>query len=83
MPFSEAEVVSLLSIKGIGKGVLQRLQEMGSDDVDSLASAEVGSVLAQGAFLSGSSCWQNSPQAKAAVTAAIEWARGQRVGKTD
>jgi hypothetical protein len=31
--------------------------------------------LAQGAKLTGSSCWKNSPQARAAINAAIEAAK--------
>lgn len=77
MAFTEAQIRSLLALKGIGKTVLQRLQEMGLDDADKLAAAEAPEVLAQGAALTGSRCWKNSPQAKAAVEAAIEWAKNQ------
>ncbi|CAN7238759.1 hypothetical protein LJR129_000929 [Acidovorax sp. LjRoot129] len=36
-----------------------------------LAEADARDILAKGASLSGSSCWKNSPQAQAAVSAAI------------
>ncbi len=75
MPFTDEEVQSLLAVKGIGKTVLQRLQQMGLDDVAMLAAADLDDVLEQGAKLTGSTCWKNSPQAKAAVAAAIEWAK--------
>lgn len=77
MPFSESETHSLLAQKGIGKTILQRLQQMGLDDTAKLAAAEVDDILQQGAALSGSTCWKNSPQAKAAITAAVEWAKRQ------
>ncbi|MDO4227120.1 recombinase RecA [Neisseria sp.] len=77
MPFSEAETQSLLAEKGIGKTVLQRLQQMGLDDTAKLARADVNDILQQGAALTGSSCWKNSPQAKAAVAAAVAWAKRQ------
>lgn len=77
MPFTEAETQSLLAEKGIGKTVLQRLQQMGLDDAAKLARADVNDILQQGAALTGSSCWKNSPQAKAAVTAAVAWAKRQ------
>ena len=77
MPFSESEIHSLLAQKGIGKTILQRLQQMGLDDTAKLADAEVDDILQQGAALSGSTCWKNSPQARAAITAAVEWAKRQ------
>ena len=75
MPFTDEEAQFLLAVKGIGKTVLQRLQQMGLDDVAKLAAADLDDVLEQGAKLTGSTCWKNSPQAKAAVSTAIEWAK--------
>ena len=75
MPFTDEEAQSLLAVKGIGKTVLQRLQQMGLDDVATLAAADLEDILEQGAKLTGLTCWKNSPQAKAAVSAAIEWAK--------
>ena len=69
--FSQEETQSLLAEKGIGKTVLQRLQQMGLDDVAKLAAADVDDMLQQGAALTGSTCWKNSPQARAAV----DWAK--------
>lgn len=77
MPLNREETVSLLAVKGIGPSVLKRLQQMGLDDVAALAAAEVADILEQGAALSGSSCWKNSPQAKAAITAAVDWAKNR------
>ena len=68
--FSQEETQSLLAEKGIGKTVLQRLQQMGLDDVAKLAAANVDDMLQQGAALTGSTCWKNSPQARAAMQAA-------------
>jgi len=75
MPFTEAQISSLLAVKGVGKTVLQRLQQMGLDDAAKLAAADPADILQQGANLTGSSCWKNSPQAKAAITAAVAWAK--------
>ena len=47
--FSQEETQSLLAEKGIGKTVLQRLQQMGLDDVAKLAAADVDDMLQQGA----------------------------------
>lgn len=75
MPFTEAQISSLLAVKGVEKTVLQRLQQMGLDDAAKLAAADPADILQQGANLTGSSCWKNSPQAKAAITAAVAWAK--------
>ena len=40
MPFTDEEAQFLLAVKGIGKTVLQRLQQMGLDDVATLAAAD-------------------------------------------
>ncbi len=73
--FSQEETQSLLAEKGIGKTVLQRLQQMGLDDVAKLAAADVGDMLQQGAALTGSTCWKNRPQARAAMQAAVDGAK--------
>ncbi|ASP17052.1 recombinase RecA [Neisseria sp. KEM232] len=75
MPFTEAQTVSLLAVKGVGKTVLQRLQQMGLDDAEKLAAADPADILQQGAALTGSTCWKNGPQAKAAIAAAVAWAK--------
>ena len=81
MPLTDTETTSLLAVKGVGKTVLQRLQQMGLDDVAKLAAANPADILQQGAAITGSSCWKNSPQAKAAITAAVAWAQAQQGNK--
>ncbi len=75
MPFTDKEIQALLAVKGIGKTILQRLQQMRVDDIANLAAADLDDILEQGAQLTDSTCWKNSPQAKAAIAAAIEWAK--------
>ena len=75
MPFTPEQEKSLLAEKGIGKTVLLRLAQMGLDDVEALANADIEEVLTLGAMLTGSSCWKNSPQARAAMQAAVDWAK--------
>jgi nucleotidyltransferase/DNA polymerase involved in DNA repair len=71
MRFSTYERHKLLAVKGIGPKVIERLEQMGFSTLRQLAEADVNDILWQGAALSGSSCWKNSPQSKAAVQAAI------------
>ena len=74
MKFNTAERTKLLSVKGVGPAVVGRLEQMGFDTLAKLADADARDILAQGALLSGSSCWKNSPQARAAVQSAIDLA---------
>ena len=77
MTFTVEQHQSLLAQKGIGNTILQRLVQMGLDDVEKLAAASVDDILEQGRALKGSTCWQNSPQARAAINTAILWAQQQ------
>ncbi|MDO4434523.1 MAG: recombinase RecA [Alysiella sp.] len=77
MSLTEQQKQSLLSEKGIGKTVLKRLEEMGLDDVAKLSAANPNVVLQLGAEITGSTCWKNSPQARAAIETAIAWAKAQ------
>ena len=71
MTFSDSERTTLLAVKGIGPTAINRLEQMGFDNFQQLADADAKDILVQGAALSGSSCWKNSRQARAAVQAAI------------
>lgn len=71
MKFSALEKATLLSVKGVGPKVVERLEQMGFSTLHALADADAQDILAQGAALSGSSCWKNSPQSQAAVQGAI------------
>lgn len=77
MPLTEAQTKSLLACKDVGKTVLQRLQDMGLDDAERLAQASVDDILAMGASITRSTCWKNSPQARAAISAAVAWAQDE------
>ncbi|WP_073660886.1 Pathogenicity locus, partial [Pseudomonas aeruginosa] len=50
----------------------QRLEQMGLDSFVRLRDSDAASILAQGAALTGSSCWKNSPQARAAIVAVLQ-----------
>jgi hypothetical protein len=75
MPFSWEERVALLALKGVGPTVIARLEQMGIESLANLAQSEVSDILAQASAALGSTCWKNSPQARAAITAAVELAR--------
>ena len=71
MKFATLERKTLLAVKGVGPTVIERLEQMGFNTFSALAEADAKDILKQGASLTGASCWNNSPQAKAAIESAI------------
>ena len=51
--------------------VIARLEQMGFSELEQLAGADAKDIVEKAAALVGSSCWKNSPQARAAIQAAI------------
>jgi predicted flap endonuclease-1-like 5' DNA nuclease len=77
MPFSIDERNALLGLKGVGPTVVARLEEMGYDTFAQLASANSQHIVSQAAAITGSTCWKNSPQARAAIDAVLALAKEQ------
>ena len=75
MPFSLEERTALLALKGVGPTVITRLEQMGITSLEELRKSDVGDILAQASAALGSTCWKNSPQARAAITAAVQLAK--------
>ncbi|WP_355660983.1 helix-hairpin-helix domain-containing protein [Halomonas salifodinae] len=78
MSFSVQERDALLALKGVGPTVVTRLEQLGYDSLTRLAAAHTDEIVTRAAGLVGSSCWKNSPQARAAIDAAIGLARSWR-----
>ena len=74
MPFDPTERDALLALKGVGPTVLQRLEQMGLDSFAQLREATAEEILRHGATLTGSNCWKNSTQARAAIDAILHLA---------
>ena len=81
MAFSPTERTALLALKGVGPTVIARLEQMGIDSLAELGRSDVTDILAQASAALGSTCWKNSPQARAAITAAVDLARGLADGE--
>ena len=77
MPFPPEERKALLGVKGIGSTVVARLEQMGFESLAHLSKANALDIVAQASVIVGSSCWKNSPQARAAVQAAIALAQSR------
>jgi predicted flap endonuclease-1-like 5' DNA nuclease len=69
--FTDAERDALLSVKGVGPTVLKRFEEVGIDSFSELAECQVDEIADMVAAMLHTTCWKNSPQAKAAISAAI------------
>ncbi|AZD24495.1 hypothetical protein C4K22_5429 [Pseudomonas chlororaphis subsp. aurantiaca] len=76
MPFPLEERQALLKVKGVGETVVARLEQLGIDSLAQLARADALDIVTQASALVGSNCWKNSPQARAAIQAAIALAKG-------
>ena len=75
MPLTPDQVNEMLALPYVGKTVIQRLQEVGLDDVAVLAISDNTEVLELIAAHLRSSCWKNSPQAKQSMANIIAWAK--------
>lgn len=75
MPFPAEERQALLKLKGVGATVVSRLEQLGFNSLQQLAAADALDIVTQASELVGSSCWKNSPQARAAIQAAIALAK--------
>ncbi len=75
LAFSAQEKAALLELKGVGMTVIQRLEEIGIDSFERLAQSGTQEILETVASMLRSSCWKNSPQAKAAIEAAVQRAK--------
>ncbi|MFN4063804.1 helix-hairpin-helix domain-containing protein [Azoarcus communis] len=81
MPFPIEERMALMRLKGVGPTVIARLEQMGYESIVHLRGASTMDIVTRASELVGSSCWKNSPQARAAIRAVIDladqWEAGQ------
>ncbi|MDQ6984412.1 MAG: helix-hairpin-helix domain-containing protein [Ghiorsea sp.] len=75
MLFNQQEKEALLAVKGVGATVIKRFEEIGIGSFADLKTYQAEDITHMVASMLGTSCWKNSPQANAAITAAIERAK--------
>ena len=78
MIFPPSERRALLAVKGVGPTVVVRLEQMGFSSLAQLARANALDIVSRASGITGSSCWKNSPQARAAIEGAIALARSHK-----
>lgn len=75
MPFAPEERALLLAVRGVGPGVLRRLEQIGIHSLQALAARDAGAICAEVSALLGTTCWRNAPKARQAVADAVAAAR--------
>lgn len=78
MGFSTNEKDKMVALKGVGATVVSRLEQIGFSSLPQLADQDPALLTRQIADMMGSSCWHNSPQARAAIQAVLDLARAER-----
>jgi predicted flap endonuclease-1-like 5' DNA nuclease len=73
--FSDEERAQLLALKGVGATVVARLEQIGFAELSQLAGQDPADLNYQISAALGSTCWRNSPQARAAMQAIVDLAR--------
>lgn len=81
--FAADERAQLLALKGVGAAVVARLEQVGFSSLAQLADEDAALVTKQVSQLIGSTCWHNSPLARAAIQAVIDLARSQATRAPD
>ena len=67
----------MMALKGVGATVVGRLEQIGFSSFTQLAEEDAAVVTKQISRMMGSTCWHNSPQARASIQAIIDLARQQ------
>lgn len=76
--FPAAERSAMLALKGVGPTVVARLEELGYTSLAQLADEAPDAITLRIARMLGSTCWHNSPQARAAIAAIVALAKQSR-----
>lgn len=79
LKFSKDEKEKLLSLKGVGPTVIKRFEEIGISSFQDLKDYSTEEITDRVASMLRTTCWKNSPQAKSAISLAIELARKEKV----
>ncbi|MNF72580.1 Pathogenicity locus [compost metagenome] len=76
--FSSETRAQLVRLKGVGPTVVDRLEQIGFRSLEQLAGCEAADLTKQISQMMASTCWHNSPQARGAIQAIIDFARASQ-----
>lgn len=74
MQFSTVEKQAMLKLKGVGATVISRLEQIGYYSLTELREQDADKITKQISEMMGSTCWHNSPQARASIQSIIDLA---------
>ena len=77
MPFPANEKTAMLALRGVGETVIQRLEQAGYHSLAQLHGSDETELCRLIGQMLRSSCWGNSPQARASIAAIIALAQQQ------
>jgi hypothetical protein len=75
MQFNEADRQAMLQLKGVGETVISRIEQLGFYSLTQLQNQEAEIITKQISQMIRSTCWHNSPQARASIQAVIDLAQ--------
>lgn len=75
MVFTKAETLALLEVKGVAPTVIKRFEEIGITSFHELSQYDAEEIAEKVAYRLNSTCWKNSPKARAAIQGAIDVAK--------
>jgi nucleotidyltransferase/DNA polymerase involved in DNA repair len=78
MQFNLEEKRAMLSLKGVGATVISRLEQIGFGSLRELQNQDPAKITKQISEMMGSTCWHNSPQARASIQAIIDLANSHQ-----
>lgn len=78
MAFPAPERAAMLALRGVGDTVIQRLEQLGYRELAQLATLDAHELCQQIGQMLRSTCWGNSPQARASIQAIITLAQQHR-----
>lgn len=72
--FNADERQALLALKGVGPTVVTRLEQIGFCSLAALRNQDTATLTKRISQMMNSTCWHNSPQARASIQAVIDLA---------
>jgi hypothetical protein len=75
MQFNETDRQAMLKLKGVGATVISRIEQLGFCSLAQLQDQEAETITKEISQMMGSTCWHNSPQARASIQAVIDLAK--------
>jgi hypothetical protein len=72
--FPSAEREQMRQLKFVGDAVIKRLEQLGYLSLAQLRNADASALTLEISKMIGSTCWHNSPQARAAIQGVVNLA---------